>query len=450
MRLNFNGIFMLLRFVLQNFGSFKDEVEFNTFPSSKSQSHENHKIVCNFATSLRLSAIYGANSAGKSTLIKGIRLIKTLMSVGNIKTLNIHEDMSFKFDKKCLHEPSALAIEFYQNGNIYYYHIEFEKQEICYEELLLSKKTTDTLIFKRTKDDIEINDSFGKQPITKDFTNALKRLVRPEMLLLYFLGELYPNEIEKVTDAYHWFTNNLDIVLPNAKTGVVAHYLDIDSDFRNMVNLVMPQLKTGITKLDVRKETIQEHDAKSDSKLMQLIQKAKETPNMPKVLVTDDGDISNIVFENNSIVKKTLVPIHKRFDGQEEELPLQLESDGTRRLIEYMPLFYAITHKNKVYVVDEIERSMHPILIKELVREISNSDKAQGQLIFTTHEAELLDQQIFRPDEIWFAQKDIEQATKLYSLSDYNIHKTANIENGYLNGRYGGIPFLSNLKDLHW
>jgi hypothetical protein len=89
-------------------------------------------------------------------------------------------------------------------------------------------------------------------------------------------------------------------------------------------------------------------------------------------------------------------------------------------------------------------------VIKGIMEKLSQSENASGQLIFTTHESGLLDQDIFRPDEIWFAQKDAEQATQLYPLSDFNIHKTANIENGYLNGRYGGIPFLSNLKDLHW
>ncbi|TAE35352.1 MAG: ATP-binding protein, partial [Sphingobacteriales bacterium] len=74
----------------------------------------------------------------------------------------------------------------------------------------------------------------------------------------------------------------------------------------------------------------------------------------------------------------------------------------------------------------------------------------KGQLIFTTHESNLLDQDILRTDEIWFTQKDIDGATKLFSLSDYKVHNTIDIENGYLNGRYGGIPFLSNLEDLNW
>jgi hypothetical protein len=119
--------------------------------------------------------------------------------------------------------------------------------------------------------------------------------------------------------------------------------------------------------------------------------------------------------------------------------------EARRRLVK---LWLPVMHCK--YVVDEIERSIHPIMIKDIIRKLSESETAKGQLIFTTHESGLLDQSIFRPDEIWFAQKDAEQATQLYPLSDYNIHKTANIENGYLNGRYGGIPFLSNLKDLHW
>ena len=89
-------------------------------------------------------------------------------------------------------------------------------------------------------------------------------------------------------------------------------------------------------------------------------------------------------------------------------------------------------------------------MIKELMRSVSESKQARGQLLFSTHESSLLDQSIFRPDEIWFAQKDADSSTKLYPLSDFNIHNTANIENGYLQGRYGGIPFLSNIKDLNW
>ena len=161
-------------------------------------------------------------------------------------------------------------------------------------------------------------------------------------------------------------------------------------------------------------------------------------------------EISNVVIENGKAVLKKLVVIHTDSNGKDIEMAIDQESDGTRRLIEYMPLLYAVLKSDKVFVVDEIERSLHPIMIKTLMSKISDSKDARGQIIFTTHESCLLDLDIFRPDEIWFAQKDVDQATQLYPLSDYNVHNTANIENGYLNGRYGGIPFLSNLSDLKW
>ena len=185
---------------------------------------------------------------------------------------------------------------------------------------------------------------------------------------------------------------------------------------------------------------------------MRLVKSAKEHPGEPQATFGGNAwdNAINVIYEDGNVYVKTLVAVHKDMAGKEVEMSLRDESDGTRRLIEYMPLLYAIIQKDRVYLVDEIERSIHPIMIKDIVRKLSESNTAKGQLIFTTHESGLLDQKIFRPDEIWFAQKDIEQATQLYPLSDFNIHNTANIENGYLNGRYGGIPFLSNLKDLHW
>ena len=103
-----------------------------------------------------------------------------------------------------------------------------------------------------------------------------------------------------------------------------------------------------------------------------------------------------------------------------------------------------------MFIIDEIERSIHPLLIKELVKKFSLDPNTKGQLIFTTHESNLLDQKILRQDEIWFAEKNENGSTDIYSLNDFKEHKTIDIQKGYLNGRYGSIPFLANLKDLNW
>ena len=441
---------MLLRFILENIASFKEAVEFNTFPSSKSHSHENHKITCGHATVLRMSAIYGANGAGKSNLLQALKFLQTLVKAETIRKTTFYDNPTFKFDSQYIDKPSGLAIEFYNNSNIFYYHIEFTPEEIIFEELLLSKKSKDIELFTRKGTNISINADYVGKGITEQFQDALKRLVRPDMLLLSFLGKYYSDESPLVADAYQWLVEKLQLVLPDSRHFFVPHLLDTDPAFSELVNTTLPELKTGITKLKVDTKLIVEEDVKSES-LMKSIKKVKDRPGEPLSISNQyTGDVANLIFEDGKVYMKTLTAIHNNTDGSEIDISLHEESDGTRRLIEYMPLLYSIIQQDKVYVVDEIERSIHPILIKDIVRKLSESKTAKGQLIFTTHESGLLDQNIFRPDEIWFAQKDTEQATQLYPLSDFNIHKTANIENGYLNGRYGGIPFLSNLKDLHW
>ena len=442
---------MLLRLIIENFASFKDAVELNTFPSSKSHNHENHKVSCGHATALRMSAIYGANGAGKSNLLQALNFLKMLVEAETVREIDFFDNPTFRFDAQCADKPSGLAIEFFSNGNVFYYHIEFTPQEIRYEELLLSKKSKDLMLFKRENGEITINPDYIAKGIDAQFRDALKRIVRPDMLLLPYLGKYYVEESPLVGDAYSWFDEKLQLVLPASVHGFVPHMLDTDADFSALVNSTLPELKTGIDKLTVKKELIAEEDVKG-TKLMRLIKSAKEHPGEPQATVSRNASDNaiNVIYENGNIYMKTLVAVHKDLEGAEVEMPLRDESDGTRRLIEYMPLLYAIIQKDMVYMVDEIERSIHPIMIKDIVRKLSESKTAKGQLIFTTHESGLLDQKIFRPDEIWFAQKDAEQATQLYPLSDFNIHNTVNIENGYLNGRYGGIPFLSNLKDLHW
>lgn len=442
---------MILRFIAENIFSFKDAVEFNTFPSSKSHSHSHHRIACGHTTALRLSAIYGANGAGKSNLLAAVNLLRGLVLSGSLNAVRDIEGLAFRFNSICKSSPSGLAIEFFESGKVFYYHLEFKAREIVLEELLLSKRTKDVEIFRREGNNIKLNGDMLTKGINDNFMDALDRIVRPDMLLLSFFGQYYPAEVEFVYEAYSWFKNRLRIVLPDTISGYVPHLFDVSVSFKQLVNETIPELKTGISSLDVQKTEISEETVKGNPLLVEAIRNARNNPGEPQIVDGDStGEVSNVVLEDGKVWLKKLVAEHEDLDGNTYTESISIESDGTRRLIEYMPLFFSITQTDGVYFVDEIERSVHPILIKSIVEKISAIKEAGGQLIFTTHESGLLDQDIFRPDEIWFAQKDSEQATKFYPLSDYNIHKTANIENGYLAGRYGGIPFLSNLKDLHW
>ncbi len=444
---------MLIKFIAKNIFSFKEETEFNLFPN-KTQRLPHHKVTHSNIEFLRLSAVYGANGSGKSNLIKAISLLESIVEEG--KLIDGVDEIKFRLSNDSINIPISLGIEFYAKSKIYYYSITFEKGIIFNEYLAESNKDSDILIFERTNENniqsIVFFEGYTKNAKNKLFVEVLaEKLIQKDELLLSFLSTKYEKEFIDVKIACEWFETTLVIVKPDAKPSGIAHILDTNSDLKEFANVFIPSLNTGINKIHVEKEKIEDLERGDKNGMKSVLAKIKKDPNLLSVLShKESGEEFSLVNENGEIFIKRLVPIHINDTGTDVEFTVGMESDGTKRLIDYIPAFNGIINEERVFIIDEIERSIHPITIKEIISKISLDPFTKGQLIFTTHESCLLDQEILRPDEIWFAQKDIDGSSKLYSLSDFNIHNTANIENGYLNGRFGGIPFLSNLKDLNW
>lgn len=442
---------MLLRFVVKNLYSFKEETEFNLFPSSKAAHHLHHKVQCADVEAMRLTAIYGANGAGKSNLVKALQDLKTFVSLGSISQ-SVFQNYKFQFSDSCSKEPVSMAIEFCTGGVNFYYSIEMDTGCVSYESLSISHKTKDVLVFERKSNGtqtITFGEGYQADKSNKLFSTVLQdKLLGKEALLLSFMATNYSEEIPAIADAYKWIVNDLIVLNPKyLKHLALAYMFSNNPGMKSLLQDVLSGTKTGITSIEVGTRIVEENQLDPA-----FVKGLKDSPGVPKIVqsTVDDRINNSVVYENGQIVYMEIQPKHQLLDGTDIRMPINFESDGTIRLIEYIPLLYLVLTKDCVVIIDEIERSLHPILIKEIIKKISESLSAKGQLIFTTHESCLLDQDLLRPDEIWFAQKDTEQATQFYPLSDFNIHKTANIENGYLNGRYGGIPFLSNLNDLHW
>lgn len=445
---------MLIRITIKNIFSFKEETEFNLFPN-KTQRLPHHKVTKNDIDILRLSAIYGANGSGKSNLIKAVSLLENMI-VDEGKLPKYFKDLEFKLKEEDLNnEPSSIGIEFFVRGKIYYYSISFREGIIYNEYLAESKKESDILIFERCFEDgsqkITFFDGYTDTEKNKLFVDIIaEKLLQKDELLISFLNSKYKDDFVDIRNVYFWFDVLLVIIRPDAKPGVLSHLIDVDSKLSDFANSFIPSLNTGISEIKTSKKKF--FEISSDKEQIEVItEKIKKSPNNQIVIEnTDTGEEATLVYEDNEIFMKRLITSHINDKGKEIEFSIGLESDGTKRLIDYIPAIYSILREESVYLIDEIERSIHPITIKEIISKISLDSEAKGQLIFTTHESALLDQEILRPDEIWFAQKDIDGSSKLYSLSNFNIHNTANIENGYLNGRYGGIPFLTRLQDLNW
>ena len=164
------------------------------------------------------------------------------------------------------------------------------------------------------------------------------------------------------------------------------------------------------------------------------------------------GEGSELLVEkngNNHYYSLTIQAAHEHQIGKVIPLPLTEESDGTQRLLNLIPALHHLRTSSGVFFIDEIDRSMHPILVwKFLEFFLKSCNNCQCQIIVTTHESNLLDLDLLRRDEIWFAEKDLEGATRLYPLTDFKVRKDLEIRKHYMQGRFGAVPFLGNLDHL--
>jgi AAA15 family ATPase/GTPase len=448
---------MIIRFIVENLFSFGERREFNLLPGPKRSKLSHHKYSLNNFDFLKLSVIYGANGSGKSNLIKSIAYLIDLVVEEEIP-FRFH-DHKFKFHDNIDRVEVLLGIEFISDGTPFIYAIKLNEGIIIHEELFISGlgKSEDSLIFERQTNDHGIISTKFSEAFQEDLESITlkkvieKNLSKPDKPLLKLLSTLDNPFLTDLEKAFRWFEKTIQIITPSSKPAALAHRIDINSDFRKYANETMCSFHTGIKNIKTEKIPLSEFFGEDN--LTDLDEILKEIDSSPKSMIgiqSRMGEEILLVKENNKFFVKRLRLEHEGLNNKTAFFYLNEESDGTVRLLDYIPAFQDIISREKVYIVDEIERSIHPLLIKELINKFSKDSSSKGQLIFSTHESNLLDLDIFRQDEIWFAEKDINACTDLYPLSEFKEHHTKNIRKGYLNGRYGGIPFLSNLQDLNW
>jgi AAA15 family ATPase/GTPase len=448
---------MLIRFIVENIFSFGEKKEFTAICSNNHiKTLKHHKYNFDGLNLLKLSSIYGANGAGKSNSIKAVALFQDF--VVNQKMSYELKHSAFKFNPKTI--PQSLAIEFIEQDTPFYYGIEFIGDIIVSEELYMSGlgSKDDKLIFHRTTDkkknvEVKFLEEFENDEKSQILKSVLidDKLIKYNETALKILANRENKFLQDIKKAYNWFESTLQIITPESRPAALAHRIEKDAKFRNYVEDIVCSFNLGISSLQTEKIDIYEFFGKDN---LDDLEKVLELVDLYPNTAIGKGTIGKgetiFVKEDDKVWAKTLKLEHKGKTSKNLLFELDEESDGTIRLLDFVPAFYELINQNGVFLIDEIERSIHPLLIKELIRKFSLDENTKGQLIFTTHESNLLDQEIFRQDEIWFVEKDDTGSTNLYSLSDFKEHKTIDIQKGYLNGRYGSVPFLGNLKDLNW
>lgn len=226
--------------------------------------------------------------------------------------------------------------------------------------------------------------------------------------------------------------------------------LNFDTDFKKFAIQILSTYSTGITDIVIEKIPIELFFGSNNLDEINKIINSIETNNDYPVYKMINNEVVNFIKEKNKILAVQLKYIINNDEGNGVVFRYNELSDGTKKLVDYLRILDDVINSECSYMIDEVEKSIHPLLIKEIISKFSKEENTKGQLIFTSHECNLLDQDILRTDEIWFAEKNKKGETKLYSLSDFKEHSTIDIRKGYLQGRYGGIPFISNLQDLNW
>ena len=221
--------------------------------------------------------------------------------------------------------------------------------------------------------------------------------------------------------------------------------LDGDKDFRRFCGTFLRNVGTGIDDLNIEKTRI---DADQVPKpLLDHLQPPKGS-NVAFTIGGPGVTLELDAVDPTKIVRKNLAARHCVSDI-DYSISFQEESDGTQRCLDLLPALYHLTQECKVFVVDEIDRSLHPLLSYALLKLFLDACPSQcQQMIVTTHETHLLDLDLLRRDEVWFVEKNRLQQSHLSSLGDWKARKDLRIEKGYLQGRFGGIPFIGDTKKL--
>ena len=448
---------MLIRFVVQNVLSFDCQREFNLLPAPRLSRLNHHKYKPGKSLELlKLSAIYGANGAGKSNLVMAMAYLREIVITSDIPAQL--GSSWFRLNPANEKKPQLLAAEFFIDGLSWMYAIEITNGWVTTEELFQTSrgKKADKLIFSREttaegKTSIRFFDGFENNAENKVLRSVIeKTLAKPDKPVFKLLSKLDNEQLEQVKTAFNWFQNKLKIIVPNSKPINLAYDIEKDNAFHKFANEIMASFNTGVHEVIPERKTLEEFAGNNNDLIVKLSDILSKHGGKLAPITSTFGEPAIVYKEGDQIFVTRLSFGHLASNEEHVKFYIDNESDGTVRLLDYIPALWEVIHNDVVFVIDEIERSIHPLIIKGILKKFSEDKSTRGQLIFTTHESNILDQDLLRQDEIWFAEKDKKGCTDIYPFSDFKEHHTKDIEKGYLNGRYGGIPFLGNLNDLKW
>lgn len=396
---------MLIQFSVENYLSFKDKVVFSMLAGKDKEHKEAVAEINEKEKYLKSGVIYGANASGKSNLLQALWFMVSYVLTSHEKQLNLPTGrVPFKFDPNAEKLPSSFEVIFIQDQVKYAYGFSATDNEITDEYLYHYPHGRKALVFERTNTkeyrfttDVELQSSLKDR-------NSKNKL---------YLSTAANWNYDKVIPVFNWFSTCmfLNMNTYGQAYGVNAETLR-DDDYRDRVAAMLRAADFGIHGLRVKEGNVSLGGTWSD--------------------VYDNIEAIHRVIDKNGI-------------AQTYSLNMMEESRGTNTYLNLIGLVHKALETGGLFVADELDTNLHPLLTEQIVA-LFNSEKDNpnnAQLIFTTHNTNLMDLKILRRDQIWFTEKDENTAVSdLFSLDSYSVRKDAKVEKSYLLGRYGAVPMF--------
>ncbi|NLN66591.1 MAG: ATP-binding protein [Alcaligenaceae bacterium] len=421
---------MLIEFSVTNYRSILERQTLSLVASTYFKELETLNIIPEQSTNgpslLRSAVLYGPNASGKSTLVKALKFVEKqiLFSQKESQAGDEIDVVPFKLTAESRAADSEFEVTFMEQGVRYEYGFccnrnRFTEEWMFAYPLGRAQKWFHRVFDRETgKDVYKFNTTFhgGRQ------RQLWASQTRPNAL--FFSTAVQLNN-EQLKPAFDWFKSRLQVLdsAQGLSPGYTLQLCETEAIRQEVINF-MNSADLSIADIQIKKIAISE----------ELFPDDMPVPLRESLLENMTG-------------KKLVKPrfFHKDVNTQENiEFDEDEESDGTRALFAFSGPWLDVIKNERVLVVDELDTSLHPVLVHHLVKFLHHAD-SNAQLVFTTHDTTLLSQKLLRRDQVWFTEKNKKSATELYPLSDFSPRDNEAVERGYLNGRYGGIPFLKEL-----
>lgn len=420
---------MLIELNVTNYRSFQETVQLQMTAGSTSNLRKQNTFnppVKGVPDLLRSSVIYGPNASGKSNLLKAIFFMKQfVLASAQGQEGDAILVSPFLFDMQSQAEPCEFEVLFIADGVRYQYGFAATQARVTHEWLLAYPEGRAQRWFERAwnedaqQDDYYFGSKFsGKKKIWQDATrsNGL------------FLSTAIQLNNEQLKPVFYWFKNLIVIRQQDILDPGLSKIRCLDATGRQLILNMLNQADLSIDDIRCEQREFSEHDLPDEM-----------PQGLKRQIVQDMQGKQHIHIHFGHQVPGT---------DQVVWLPLEEESDGTRKFFAYAGPLLDGLKQGQVFLIDELDNSLHPYMVQFLLKLFHSSDanRDNAQLIFTTHDTTILDQKLMRRDQIWFMKKNEQNASVLYPLSDFKPRNHEALEKGYLQGRYGALPYIGEVS----